>query len=188
MAERHVLAAGARVEPDPGLVRLLDALDDPRTARSIRRGAIAAGANVIARRARATTTFQSHSGQLRDSIRVRTKVRGDDVQGFVFAGSSRSTVFRRGRAVSGRYKVAGKYRVAFYAAFVEFGTRPHRIDARGKALAFGGRAVRSVRHGGARARKYMQRALESGRGEAALAIDAYIERRLRRLEQRGKGG
>lgn len=185
MAEKHVLAAGARVEIDAGLQRLLDGLSDDRTAQRIRRGAIAAGANVIARYARASSAFADRSGQLRASIRVRTKPRGDDIEGYVFAGS-RSTVYRAGRAISGRYKSPGGYRAAYYAAFVELGTKSHVIRARdGGMLNLGGRLLRRVQHPGVRPRRFMQTALERGRAESIAAIDRYIARRIERLQASG---
>jgi hypothetical protein len=190
LAERHVLSAEARVQIDPDLERLLAALSDPRVARSVRRGAINAAGQVVAKTARATAP-RGRSGQLRESVRVRTKLRGDDVEGFVFAGS-RYTVYRKGRATKDAYKNAdGSYNAAFYAAFVERGTRPHwipRTRVFGQAVAFGGRVRTQVFHPGARPVRYMANALAQTQGRIGLAMDTYIARRLQRLQRSGKAG
>jgi hypothetical protein len=189
VAERTFLAAGARVVPDPDLERLIDGLADARVARSIRRGAINAAAQVTARGARVTAGARVRTGQLRESIRVRTKVRGDDVEGFVFAGS-RTTVYRAGRATKQSYKNAnGSYNVAFYAAFVERGTRPHFIPKTrvfGRGVAFGGVVRQQVYHPGARPVRYMERALANTQPQIGGAMDQYMGRRLRRVARQGK--
>lgn len=191
MAEQYLMAAQARVEPDEDLTRLLEGLADARTARSVRRGAVNAAGQVVARQARSTALFRSRSGQLKESIRVRTKPRGDDVQGFVFAGS-RSTVYARGRATKRSYKNDdGSYNVAFYAAFVERGTRPHWIPKTrvfGQGVAFGGRVFRQVRHPGARPTRFMAVALARSEGQLGATMDAYMGRRLQRLQRSGKAG
>ena len=191
MAEKHVLAAQARVEPDPELLRLIEGLANAKTARSVRRGAINAAGGVVAQYARQSTLFRSRSGQLKDSIRVRTKVAGEDVQGFVMAGS-RYTVYRRGRATKQNYKNAdGSYNAAFYAAFVEKGTKPHYIPKTkvfGTVVAFGGRVMRQVRHPGSRATRFMEVALARAEARIGPAIDDYMLRRLRRLQDKGKAG
>ena len=191
MAEKHVLSGQVTVALDEPLERMLDGLADPRVARSIRRGAINAAGQLVAQYARASTLFRSRTGQLKDSIRVRTKVRGEDVEGYTFAGS-RYTVYRKGRATKQSYKNAdGSYNAAFYAAWVERGTRPHLIPKTrvfGKAVAFGGRVLRQVMHPGSRATRFMQVAAARAEGRIPAAIDAYIGRRLLRLQKNGKAG
>jgi hypothetical protein len=190
VAERQVITAAARIEPDPGLVNLLDALADPRVARSVRRGAVSAAGNVVAAAARASTAYRRRTGQLAETVRVRTKPQGDEVQGFVIAGS-RTAIYRRGRTVKGAAKGAVGYNVAYYAGWVERGTRPHfipRTRVVGRSVAFGGRVFAQVRHPGAQPTRFMSKALIATQGALGGAMDAYMVRRLRRIEQRGKAG
>lgn len=177
------ISADLRVEPDPATVRLLEGLADDRIMRSIRRGGIRAAAAAVATKARAFAPRRG--GELAQSIRVRTRVRGDDVTGFVMAGT-RAQVLGGGRVVI-RARSARRTNVAFYARFVEEGTQPHVIRAStGKALGIGGQAYASVRHPGARANPFMARAAQSGTAAAATAFDQYVDRRIERLQRTGK--
>lgn len=187
MAKRPYVAAAARVEMDSDLERLLGGLSDPRVARSIRRGAVNVAAQITASAARVTAP-RGASGQLRESVRARTRARGDDVEGFVFAGSRR-TVYRAGRATGAPYKDARGHNVAYYAGWVERGTRPHWIPKTrvlGRGVAFGGVVRSQVHHPGARPVRYMARALAGAQPRIGWAMDAYMERRLRRVAQQGR--
>lgn len=157
----------------PELERLLAGLDDPKVFRSIRRGAVRAAATVAASHARATAPYRS--GALKLSIRVRTKVRADDVIGLAIAGAS--SAYRAGK------------RDAYYAAWVESGTKPHVIRAgdglRGNAMVVGGRVLRVVRHPGTKPARYMRQAAERSAPLIGAAMDSYVARRIERLQQTG---
>lgn len=122
---------------------------------NIMRGAMRAGAKVFADRAKELVPVKS--GQLRDSIKVRTKS-------------------RRGR-VSATVRAGGKE--AFYAHMVEFGTARHFIKPRKrKSLFFAGLAREVVDHPGASPKPFMRPALDGGQVEAVNAAADYIRKRL----------
>lgn len=133
--------------------------------RKILRGALRAAAKVI--EAEAKRRVPVRTGRLRDSIRVSAGAKKNGrVWAHVKAGGG-----RKGRA--------------FYAHFVEFGTRRHIITAgagrsgAARALSIAGRLVGAkVDHPGAQERPFMRPALDT---QAQAAIDdmaAYIRARL----------
>lgn len=135
-----------------GLAELQKFLDQlpAKIERNIMRGALRAGAKVIEKEAK--TNIHSISGELRDSLKIRT-------------GSRRGTVTATIRSR------------LFYARFVEYGTRPHRITSE-TALAFGKTLTRSVDHPGAQPHPFMRPALDSRAQDAIVAAAEYIKKRL----------
>lgn len=156
-----------------GLSELQAFLDQlpAKIERNVLRGALRAGAKPVLEdaRRRAPTAPPSgknervyglRQGALRDSLRISVKVRGGKVTASVKAG--------------GRKKGD-----VYYARFVEYGTRPHTIKARGGgALAFGGGFLRSVEHPGATPHPFLRPALDTRAGDAVVAAGEYIKTRL----------
>jgi HK97 gp10 family phage protein len=128
---------------------------------NILRGALRAGAKVIATEAAANV--HSVSGELAASVRFGCKVNraGGKLVGFVRAG---------GKGKKGKKAV-------FWAGWVENGTAAHIIKVRppGKALAVG---VAQVQHPGARKKPFLRPAADL-RGQAALErMREYVRERL----------
>ena len=139
--------------------------------RKLLRGALRAGQKVVADMARdrapsaepSSTAAQKYgavTGALRSSIRVSARARGGNIVASVKAGN----------------------RAAYYAGWVEFGTRPHTIEAKdGGAISFGGKEYKRINHPGAQARPYMRPALDwaaSNNSAPFQAVAAYLQRRL----------
>lgn len=141
---------------------------------NVMRSALREGAKPIAEEAR--RRVHSISGRLAKSIRISTRSRRGTVTAKVIAGGrdSRKQVIRN---ASGRVKVA--YDTAFYAQWVEFGTKAHRIVAKGKgALILGGRYVKSIKHPGSQPKPFLRPALDSKARQAVVAAAQYIKQRL----------
>lgn len=153
------------------------------------RGALRAGAEVVADAARANVPVDT--GRLRDSIRVSTRLRRGRVIATIKAGGP--TKKRIGSKKSGGVKV--QYDNAYYATWVEFGTAAHKIAAKyAKALVlrpnarassgFGGRWMRAglivegVDHPGSRPKPFMRPALHGRSGDAVVAAAVYMRKRL----------
>lgn len=133
------------------LAAFLDQLP-AKIQRNVMRGALRAGAAAILPAAR--SAIRSQDGVLADSLKTRTALRG---------GVATARVYTR----------------AFYARFVEYGTRPHTITAKNrKGLSVGGLFFQSVDHPGARPRPFMRPALDQNAGAAVQAAAAYIKERL----------
>ena len=128
--------------------------------KNIMRGALRAGARVIANEAKLNAPVQD--GDLKASVRVSTNA-------------------KRGR-VEAKAKAGGKK--AWYAAIVEFGASPHIIKAKkAKMLKFTARDGRKIEiaqvfHPGFVARPYLRPALDSKAGESVVATGNYIKQRL----------
>ena len=159
-----------------GLQELQAALDKlpAKIEANIVRGALRAGAKVIEAQARAIAPvaaptaenarlYGGRPGLLRDSIRVSVNL----VRGRVTAAIKAGGRGRKGQAS------------AYYARWVELGTKPHRIVAGpGKLLPVGG-GVKSVMHPGASKKGFLRPAMDS-HGRAALeTMREYIRTRLR---------
>ena len=157
-----------------GLAELQAALDQlpVQIERNIVRGALRASGKVMqaAAKSRAPQAAPSQVnakqyggrfGLLADSI----KINGARLKkGRLVAGVS----------AGGAVKGGGD---AYYAGWVEFGTKPHIIKARrGGRLALGGR--KSVRHPGARKKPFMRPALNAAAQAAVLAFGNYVKGRL----------
>jgi len=173
-----------------GLAELQKFMDQlaPKVERNVMRGALRAGANVIAKQAR--LNVHGVSGELVSTIRVGSRVVGSTVIGKVVAGGKRVGVFTR---------------LGFYAAMVEFGTKAHFIsvqdsqkpinkslsDKRRKlvlasmttinrmALRIANRFVGpTVFHPGAKPHPFMRPALDGQAQNAVVAAAEYMKKRL----------
>lgn len=151
------------------LQKVLDTLP-AKIESNIMRGAMRAGSNVIMKESKQRVPvappnqenqrlYGGRTGLLRDSIKVSTNVRNGRVTASVKAG--------------GKDKKGGD---AYYAHFVEWGTKPHVIKAKyGRMLAIG---VAMVNHPGARPKPFMRPALDTQTGRALQAVREYIRTRL----------
>lgn len=133
---------------------------------NILRGALRAGAKIIAKQAAANV--HSVSGALAESVRFGAKVdrAGGKLTAFIRAGG-------RGKKGSGK----GGKNPAFYAHMVEQGTAAHIIKANApnRMLAVG---VAQVQHPGAKKKPFLRPALDL-QGQAAVeAVREYIRTRL----------
>lgn len=144
-----------------GLADLQRALDTlpAKIERNILRGALRAGAKVTLARAKDVAPaekFGPHAGALRAGLSIKTSSRGGTVKATVSTG--------------------GK---AFYARFVEYGTKAHWIKPKHhRSLFFAGIARKAVRHPGAKANPFMLVALNSTAHAAVVAFAEYIRARL----------
>lgn len=175
------------VVPVAGLAELQRNLDElpAKIERNIMRGALRAGANVIADEARRLVPVQS--GQLKESIRVSVRpLPGGRIVATVKAGG-RFKVYKGGTAIKGApYKTDRKYggvdyHAPYYAHFVEFGTSRHWIKPRNrKSLFIAGLLREVVDHPGARPKPFMRPAFD-GKAQAAIeAMAEYIRNRIPR--------
>ena len=124
---------------------------------NIMRAALRAGANVIKEEAKANVPAKD--GDLRDSVRVSTRLKNGRASASVKAGNKK----------------------AWYWRFVEYGTAAHTIKAKGNGiLSFGGFFGRSVAHPGAVAKPFMRPALDTKANEAINAVGIAIKKRLTR--------
>lgn len=158
-----------------GLTELQRALNTlpARLEANVMRGALRAGARVLQAEARAhvpvgapsernARLYGGRAGLLRDSIRVSVSLKRGTVMARVVAG--------------GKVKGGGD---AYYATMVEKGTKPHLIKAaKGKALAIGGGAYRSVMHPGAAPHPFMVPAFDASNHRAVVAAAEYVRKRL----------
>ena len=130
------------------LQALLDQLP-ANIEKKVMRGALRAGQKVVLDQAR--QAVHNVSGDLAQSLRIKTSARGGKVSATVVAGNAK----------------------AYYARMVEFGTAAHLIKPKkGKALTFGGREYASLRHPGAKKKPFMRPALDAAAGEGSAAFEA----------------
>lgn len=130
------------------LQALLDQLP-ANIEKKVMRGALRAGQKVVLDQAR--QAVHNVSGDLAQSLRIKTSARGGKVSATVVAGNAK----------------------AYYARMVEFGTASHLIKPKkGRALAFGGREYASLRHPGAKKKPFMRPALDAAAGEGSAAFEA----------------
>lgn len=122
------------------------------------RGALRAGQKVVLQRA--LSNIHSVSGDLADSLRISTSLRGSTARAIVKAGNAK----------------------AFYAHMVEFGTDAHIIEPKnGKAIALGGRDYSKLEHPGAKMHPFMRPALDAAatdNSEAFQAVGKYLQGRI----------
>ena len=143
--------------------------------KNVMRAALAAGARVIMREAKALAPigqpsntnakeYGGYPGALRDSVRVTTR--------FTRTGEATASVKAGGRTKKGAD--------VFYAHIVEFGARRHIIRPRpGKKMEIGGKFVAGeVEHPGVRPQPFMRPALDTKLPEAIDAVTVYIRKRL----------
>lgn len=171
MADTHVKGLA-------DLQRELNALP-ANIERNVMRGALRAGSLVFQREAQARINnappnkrnaqrYGGRIGLLRQSVRISVAVRNGVVRAFVKAG--------------GKVKGGG---LAYYASWVEKGTKPHVIKVKqAKGLAIGGAAtgrswtVAQVNHPGAKPHPFMVPAFDVGSRPAVIAVREYIRKRL----------
>lgn len=141
------------------LNKFLDQLP-ARMEKNFLRGAVRAGAKVPMAEIKQTVpveTVGKHPGALRDSIKLTTSAR---------AGIVKATV-----------KVGGKK--AYWAGWVEKGTKPHDIKPkRLKSLFFAGLARMIVHHPGAKAKPFAGPALRNNVQASVNAMGAYLRARF----------
>jgi HK97 gp10 family phage protein len=152
-----------------------------KVQKNINRAMLRAGAVVLRDEVKQNVPVQS--GDLRNSVRITSRARGEEVSASVKAGNS----------------------VAYYARFVEYGTRPHlvQIDDRDRginrrtgrqisvttinrqrrSLQIGGNLIGpSVQHNGARPKPFMRPAVDTA---LPRAIDAMKKKLRERLTNQG---
>lgn len=154
------------------LAQALRAFPEKFTA-SAMRGGLRAGGTIMADEVRRTApvgppstanakNYGGRLGLLRDSVRIRTSLRGGWVKATITAG--------------GKVKGGGD---AFYALMVEYGTRAHIIlSKKGGSLYINGFFASMVNHPGATARPFMRPALLSKADATLTGTGEYIRRRL----------
>lgn len=126
-----------------------------KVEKNIMRAALRAGANQFKAEVKANVPVDD--GDLRDSVRVSTR-------------SKRGTVYAS-------LKVGNKK--AWYAHFVEYGTKPHIIKAKnGGTLHIGSSFLRQVMHPGAKPNPFIRPAFDSKSSEAIAAVAAKVRERL----------
>lgn len=159
-----------------GLADLQLALDTlpAKIEANILRGALRAGAKVQLLAARVAAPvgapaaenarlYGGRRGALRDSLRIKS-VRAP-------RGVVKIAVSAGGKAKDGAD--------AFYARFVEKGTKPHDIKPRRhRSLFFAGLLREIVHHPGARPQPFMERTFDATAAAAVDAAAAYIRKRL----------
>lgn len=145
------------------LQKFLDTLPT-KIQNNIMRGALRAGSRVIAVAAKARAAKRSN--RLAKSVRYNTTRDRDrnKVIGYVRAGGKG----RQGRALG-----------AYYAHFVEYGTKPHVIKAKPTNPAgLFGKGIRQVQHPGAKMKPFMRPALDQNSKAAVTEMGNYIRKRL----------
>ena len=134
---------------------------------NVLRGALAAGARVVAAQARVNVPVDT--GALRSSIRVGSSIdrRVGKVVAYVRAGSRGKTKSKG--AVS-----------AYYVHMIEYGVRAHEISVKtGKrGLFFGGVVRKKVMHPGFGARPFLRPAMDTRARDAVVAAGNHMKRRL----------
>lgn len=138
-----------------GLKELNAFLDQlaPKLARNVVRGSLRAGMKVVLPVAQ--RNIHSVSGELAKSLKLGTRAKGG-----VITASVKTRVF--------------------YAKFVEFGTKPHIIRAKGGGfLSFMGIFRKEIAHPGiAKNKAFMRPALDSQAQAAVIAAAEYMKKRL----------
>lgn len=163
MAEVHVKGLAE-------LEQFLQTLPD-KLQKNVLRGALRAGANVVLEQAkldcpvgdpsaRGKRLYGHYRGALRDSLRIKTGVKG----GKIFASV----------VVGGKTKKGAN---VFYAHFVELtGATAHVLQ--GKDYAIGGRVYKRLDHPGMHAKPFLRPALHNKAAPAVVAAAEYIKKRL----------
>lgn len=122
---------------------------------NVLRGALRAGQKEILQAAKANVPVQS--GDLRASLRIKTRSKKGVVSATLVAGNKK----------------------AYYARMVEFGTARHFIKPKNrKSLFFAGLAREVVDHPGAVASPFMRPAWDASQTAALEAFRAYVANRL----------
>ena len=135
------------------LQKLLDTLP-VKVEKNIMRGALRAGMKVVL--PVAAQNIHSVSGELAAGLKIGTRIKGQTVTASLTAKGPHGYV----------------------AKWVEFGTKPHTISAKGGALSFGGIFAKSVEHPGATPHPFMRPALDQTASAAVIAAANYMEKRI----------
>lgn len=149
-----------------GLSDLAKALDTlpAKIQNNLMRGALRAGAKLVMAEAQHTAAFADRTGALRASLRIGTKLTKTGVMANVSAGKGK------------KGKDGKKATAAFYARFIEYGTKPHEIRAKkGGLLAIG---VSHVHHPGITPRPFLRPALDVTAPAAVQASAQYLRNKL----------
>lgn len=168
MSDNQIITGGA------ALAEFLKTLP-LKLEKNIMRSALAAGARVIAAEVKAKAPvgppstenvklYGAYAGALRDSVRVSTKN-------------------EKGGKISAKVTVGGQNKKGakvFYAHFVEFGTKAHKIKpGKKRAMALGGALLTTtIDHPGAKPKPFVRPAFDSKSGAAMEAVAAQIRARL----------
>jgi HK97 gp10 family phage protein len=135
-------------------------------------------------KALSTLTVKLEKNILRGALRAGGNVMRDDARknaaraaGLLAKGIKVSTNAKRG-TVYAKVRTTGKH--SYIAHMIEFGTAPHRINARnGGTIHINGRPVGPfVDHPGSRAMPFMRPALDGQATASVNATAAYIRKRL----------
>lgn len=164
---------------------------DDNVQRNIMRGAMRAGGKVFLDEAK--TRVPVKSGQLRNSLRMSGGV--DDsglVSAIITAGSTTKVYNSRGRAIKNEpiFEIAPsgkkKYKTAFYASMVEFGTKSHIISAKPpkSVLSFMGINRSKVEHPGSEARPFMRPTFDFSGVVAFETVADYLRKRIEKQESK----
>ena len=134
----------------------------------VMRGALRAGQKVIMDAAKAivptglpsaenSRLYGSYMGALRDSVKLSTRSRDGKITCTLRAGNKK----------------------AYYASWVEFGTKAHVIRAqKGGGLLYNGKFAAQIDHPGARKNPFMRIAFDSQHQAALAAVVAYLGPRI----------
>ncbi len=141
-----------------GLRELQEFMDQltPKMERNVMRGGLRAGMKVI--QPVAQGMIHRVSGLLADGLKIGTRSSGSQVWSYM--------------------RATGPH--AFLAKWLEFGTRPHKINAApGRWLSLrGGRFAKTVDHPGASPHPFARPALDAMATPAVVAAAEYIKKRL----------
>jgi HK97 gp10 family phage protein len=158
-----------QIEVD-GLSELNDLLTTLPAAiqNKVMRGALRAGQKVIMDTAKGLVPvgvpsmenirlYGAYMGALRDSIKIGTRTSDGKIVCTIRAGNAK----------------------AFYASWVEFGTKAHVIKAQnGGKLFFGGRYIDKIDHPGAKRVPFMRQAFDAQHRAALDAVVSYLGTRI----------
>lgn len=181
MAVEHI-----RVDGLQELDAKLKALPE-RLARGIVAGGLRAGARVMLAKAKQNAKSTGGTGTLARSLVLARDRNAKPLMPMYSIYARRGKSYRAGmrQGRQGANRQANRTSAdGFYAAWVEKGTRPHRIEGRnGKHLAFVGNAGalifrRGVNHPGARPKPFLSTAYESEKHAALQRVKTYVTDRL----------
>ena len=134
-----------------------------RVEKNVMRGTIRAAAMVVRNQAKQLVPVKT--GNLKRSLRVSGKSKGNRISAEIIAGGGKKNVY--------------------YAHMVEFGTKRHTIKAKsGKALNIDGGAFSRANHPGIAPRSFMRTAMDTSTNEAfAKAVDYAKTRLIKEVEK-----
>lgn len=150
------------------LLRNLNQLPD-KIQRKVAFGALRASAAVVVRAAKGAAP--ARSGMLKRSIKASSvKLGRKGPVLLVVIGGKRKRTDRKTKE-----KITED---AYYARWVELGTKAHEINTAFGPLAFGGRLYKKVRHPGARATHFFEKAIDSSTDAAIETFATQVRARM----------